>query len=335
MTDLQTKQNTNVKDTYQQALEMHCKVMASREQIANALVDFAQNLKAMRDGKLYLELGYENFDNYIENAVHVGKRQVYKYISVYEKLGSTVLQSNAQLGVEKLALLTEISDLERADFIEDNDLEGMSTRELKELIEKSKQQEEQISFLQQQVTHEKEKVCEFGELQTKLDQLEKENKELRNRPVEVAVAEPSKEDIEKIKAQIQLKAEQEKKQAVKDAQEKARIIAEKGHLKALEEERLKAKEEATEEIKKALQQSEIEKAELIERAQRMAKELEVKGDSDMVAIKFLFENFQADFIKLTDKLSEISNLDNEKSKAMIGAVMTYVSDFIIPALTEI
>lgn len=94
------------------------------------------------------------------------RRQVYNYIQTYERLGSTVLQSNAQLGITKLQLLCEISAPDIPAFLEENNLAGMTVAEIKRMIADREGQAEQISLLQEQVRN------------------------LESRPVVVAVAEP-------------------------------------------------------------------------------------------------------------------------------------------------
>lgn len=182
------------------ALNTHQKIITAEQTAANAMISLCENLKLMRDKHLYEALGFETFDTYTEQACGIKRRQAYNYISTYEKLGGTVLQSNAQLGITKLQLLTEVCAVDRAEIIAENDLAGMSVKEIKELVEKSKQQGEQLALLgdelndsnnaQKSLQADKQNLAEENKL------LHKRIKELESKPVEVAVQEPTQAQIE-------------------------------------------------------------------------------------------------------------------------------------------
>lgn len=176
------------------ALSTHQKIITAEQTAANAMISLCENLKLMRDKHLYEALGFETFDTYTEQACGIKRRQAYNYISTYEKLGGTVLQSNASLGITKLQLLTEVCAVDREDFITENNLEGMSVSEIKKLVEKSKEQGEQISLLSDEL-EDNEKSKEI--LLSENEELRRQVKELESRPVEVAVQSPSEEEIKR------------------------------------------------------------------------------------------------------------------------------------------
>ena len=121
------------------AIELHNSIVSAMKEAAFALVSLCENLKRMRDTGQYKALGFDKFEAYTEQACRIKKRQAYNYIATYERLGGTFLQSNAQLGITKLQLLTEVCAVDRADFVEQNDLEGMSVSEIKKLIAENKE----------------------------------------------------------------------------------------------------------------------------------------------------------------------------------------------------
>lgn len=98
-----------------------------------------------------------------------------------------------------MQLLTEVCAVDRAEIIAENDLAGMSVKEIKELVEKSKQQGEQLALLgdelndsnnaQKSLQADKQNLVEENKL------LHKRIKELESKPVEVAVQSPSEEEI--------------------------------------------------------------------------------------------------------------------------------------------
>lgn len=111
-----------------------------------SLYDMCMGFKEMRDSKLYKELGYQNFDDYCEQETGFTRMNVYRYISIAEKLPRDFVTSMLQIGMTKLTLLTTIPEETRTEIIENTDLENTSVRELKaklaELQKKNKILEE-------------------------------------------------------------------------------------------------------------------------------------------------------------------------------------------------
>lgn len=244
--------------------------------IGEHFVALAQSLKQMRDEKLYIELGYNTFDAYIEGSGHpFGSRQAYNYIRVYENFDKKFIEEHSSLGVTKLEMLTKIFRGDVENFIEENNVEEMSSRELKEAIDKINALSEQVSFLTDEndkLKAEKEEtelpadvLSEMNELRKKCEslsvtvserdkevdglagarlevenklksaeaekkRLKKELKDLKAKPVEVAVAEPSEEQISAIKKEVadELSAKYEKEIAeLKDAAEETTELKKK------------------------------------------------------------------------------------------------------------
>ena len=144
-----------VTEAYQEALKLHQEIMANGAIAAQALYEMCRGLKRMRDEKLYVSLGYDDFDTYCVEKANFKKRQAHNYITAYEQLGKEFLQSNAQLGITKLELLTHVPALDRSEFMENNDVSELSVSELKKRIEELEYENglkgEQISMLQERV----------------------------------------------------------------------------------------------------------------------------------------------------------------------------------------
>ena len=131
---------------------VHGEIIAGKKQVAVGLYELAAGLKTMRDERLYLSLGCESFDDYCERLAKVKPSQAYKYIKVYEELGSTAFQSVGKLGIEKLFLVTQLPPAEKCDAIAEPEIiDGMSVRELKEFVAKARQQGEQLTLLQDEI----------------------------------------------------------------------------------------------------------------------------------------------------------------------------------------
>lgn len=243
---------------HEQALSLHQRIMTSGSLAAQNLWDMANALKEMRDGKLYKELGYQNFESYCEEMVGMTRRNAYHYISIVEKISSENVKSISQIGMTKLSLLAKINDEQQAEIAETVDLESVSVRELKEEINKLKgwnkdlgaakdravaaqtSLEEEINRLKgEKMLVENAKAKLENEIADAADEnarLERENKELRERPVEVAVMENSdnerrlKETIKALEAENYRQNEMMDRKNIEDrrkfeADKKAEIAA--------------------------------------------------------------------------------------------------------------
>lgn len=93
-----------------------------------------KNMKEMRDGKLYKELGYQNFEDCCNTEFGLKRRQTYKYISIAENLSPDFVHSNAQIGTTKLSLLAMLDEPTREAVTETVDVENTTVKELKAQI---------------------------------------------------------------------------------------------------------------------------------------------------------------------------------------------------------
>lgn len=286
------------------ALNIHQKIITAEQTAANAMISLCENLKLMRDKHLYEALGFKKFDTYTEQACGIKRRQAYNYISTYEKLGGTVLQSNAQLGITKLQLLTEVCAVDRAEIIAENDLAGMSVKEIKELVEKSKQQGEQLALLgdelndsnnaQKSLQADKQNLAEENKL------LHKRIKELESKPVEVAVQEPTQAQIEA---------------AAKSKINSLKASFEKEKQNAVEEAVKQATEKTKSSVKETLEKDYKAKLESIEKERQAA--LDKNADAELVTATLYFNELQAQldkFINSVEKICETNSAQGEKLK---------------------
>lgn len=171
------------------AIQITERIRANGRTAVNAVCAIGEDLRTMKIDGLYTELGYESFEDYAEKEFDLKRRQAYQYISVYEKLGKEFVQSNAQLGITKLALLATANPEDRAEIMESEDVAKITTRELEELLDKCKQQGEQLSLLQE----------ENNKLEAKLDEIESKPKDVTVATKEVIREVPDKKTEKKLK----------------------------------------------------------------------------------------------------------------------------------------
>lgn len=288
-----------------EAIKLHQNIMLNAELAANSMVAMCRDLKIMRDRRLYEELGCAEFSEYTENLVGIKARQAYTYISTYEKLGDTVLQSNATLGITKLSLIAQMNAEDRAEMLESGQADDMTVAELKKLVEENKNQCEQISILNAEIEELKKKESEGAdgsELESKIEDLKKQldEKHALVEKLENDLKESKKAEVpdtkaleEKIESKILKKAEAEKKKAFSDGEKSA--------------------ENAVKEKINALN-SQIEAAQ--NRAQELEKQLAL-SDSASAEAKVYISSIQAEFNAL---MGVISSMPVEQAEKFKGAV---------------
>lgn len=242
----------------EEAYVVHNRILANGKIVQTALIDMCKDLKEMRDRALYTELGYESFEEYSEQACGIKQRQAYSYIAAYEKLGENYMEENAHLGITRLELISQISSYEREEFLADNDVEEMSTRELKKQVEEYKNRIEQLSFDLESANKESEELTQ----QIKDMQDSMVDSTLENSVDAVATVEP---DPEIIKAAVDEAVKQSKaddaqtieklKAQVKEQKAKVKEITDRKEqdIKAAKKEALETANKKIDELVKAKQ----------------------------------------------------------------------------------
>jgi len=322
-----------------EAMAVHFSIENAKAQAANAMVELCRNLKTMRDKKLYTHLGFDKFEDYVEQAHGIKQRWAYTHIQTYEKLTPQLMAENADLGITKLSLLCQVSAIDREDFVEQNDLAKMTVKEIEALIEEKNGLSEQISLMQTEA----DKADMMWQAQDKeIERLKKELDE-KNKTIADLSAEPQTLDVvavetEKIDAAVaaeRARAEKEMenkiKEAVKDEQQKAKAKLDKQREDLEKKQKAEAEILVADAVEKAKaewqaqqtqQQTELQQAvtDAQNKAAALEKQLAIKGDDKLVRFSILFEQVQADLINCVSLVDEIAteNPSNaEKYKAML------------------
>ena len=292
--------NEITKTNKDKAYELNSRILACANAAYSSLMESAKLLKEMRDTKLYLEMGYENFEDYTVAELGIHERQAYTYIKPYEELGERFLQSNANLGITKLALIAQLPSVDREEFTENNDLAGMTVEQVKQLVKENDQKGEQLNLLQDERD---EAIENKHTAEQRIAELEKELADERSKPVPVVVSEPDPAEIQKIKDEAAAKA---KKTADKEIKAAKKELEDK-HKKELTAASEKAKadtEKALAEYKQKLSEIDTAKADAVKRAEQLEKQLAVSSSAETVKFKFYFDALDGDFKKITESLKK-------------------------------
>lgn len=204
----------------EKAVKLNQEILISADNAQKSIWTMCTKLKEMRDGKLYKVLGYQNFEDYCENEVGMKRSNAYNYIAIVEKVKLENVQSIGQIGMTKLALLATISGEQQQEISEKVNLEETTVKELRAEIDKLKKDNSELErksrFDDSEKASLQARLNDTGnamrsaaqkaeELKQENTRLEKENKELRSRPTEVAVIDrPIDDDNPQLKEAIRI-----------------------------------------------------------------------------------------------------------------------------------
>ena len=162
-----------ITENYNKAVSLHRRICANAQAAQESLFEVCKGLKEMRDGKLYKELECANFEEYCEKKLGIKRHMAYKYLAVAEMKN---VESIQHFGVTKLALLAKLDEPERAEIIQNTDLESTSVKKLQEEIKRLKaDSESQINSMKTRHNQEKADFTrEKNELTKKLENKQKE-----------------------------------------------------------------------------------------------------------------------------------------------------------------
>lgn len=183
-----------VTSKYTEAYNLNVRICINAQMAQQNLYEMCKGLKEMRDSKLYKELGYSTFEDYCEQETGFKRSQVYKYIAIVEKLPSEFVSPGRQIGVKKLYLLSSLSEDERTEIAEKNDLESTSVRELEQQVKQLRADKDKAVADKSAAEAKASASTQRAEsLSQQITSLEAEIKELESRPIEVAVPDASHE----------------------------------------------------------------------------------------------------------------------------------------------
>lgn len=293
-------------------LSVHNEMVMAGQKAAECLLIMANDMRRMRDEKLYEAAGFETFKDYVETALNIKERQAYNWISVLE-LPEAYLTKNAGMGVTKLALIASASEKVAADLMEDETTAEKSVRELQAIIkEKDAELEDktkQISFLTEKL-EEVPTATEASEVDTSAfeEEIEALKGELKaaNEKLETA-----SDKLEKEKAKVkELKGREPEKVEVENPETK---------------EKLEQAQKDLSDAEAAAEQARAEKAEAEEKAKKAEAELTAYKKTQEAVATFkvhagnLFETFET----VLSAVKQIKAVDPDRAKKCAGKLLEF------------
>lgn len=295
-----------------EALQLHERLVYDKQMVEVGIVSMCRDLKDIRDGKHYVTLGFEDFGEYTEQMHGIGARQAYKYIRIYEQLGIEILNSSSKIGVTKLLELASLDSEERQELLAAHpidELEDMSTAEVKRLTAEVRRLEEQLSFFENNENLNSSSKPEDSQLRAEIEQQVRDEYEAR---LQEAQATANQDKLKALAEQrdvvTNLKAEL--KQAKADLNSNSKVIKEA-------QDRAKQAEEAAAqaiELEGKIKDMEVQKAE-------MEKRIRLSSDPELTRFKYLFESWQTATNTMFEQLAKLDEATQEKMRAAVNAVM--------------
>lgn len=279
-------------------------------------------------------LDHGEWGNWLKNSVNYSQRTAENLMRIFNEYGAdqiTLLTDNtksqafANLSYSQAVLLLGVPEEEREAFVSNNDIENMSTRELKQAIkerDQAKAEAEKAVEEKETALHELDKIkAQMQTAENKVSSLEAEkdklikqlesansktNEDIKNKQAEL---EKSKSELEKVKTK--LKELETKSLEVKSG--------------ATPEDIEKIKSETASAYEKEMALIKIEK----EQAEKRVKELEIKvtqqNNAAALKYKIYFEAITKDFSEILKALSDIKDTDIETYERYRTATGTLIS----------
>lgn len=115
------------------AEQVHARICTNFSTVEKTLYEICVDLKKIRDNKYYKTLGYDTFETYCLENFNMSSRNAYRFISIAENLSSDFVTTSSQkIGLNKMYILSRLTDEERTELIESTDIENTPVKQLEQ-----------------------------------------------------------------------------------------------------------------------------------------------------------------------------------------------------------
>ena len=311
-------------------------IIMLRDQARRMAIDYIIELgKRLTEAKSLLQHG--EWGDWLKNKVEFSQKTATDYMRIYEEFGMDQLsvihganqQAISNLSYTKVLALLAVPREEREEFIEQNDVENLSTRELDKIIkerDEALKRAEEADKLKELVENEK----------AKADLNEREAAKSAHRVKELT------ENIKTLNLQVEKAREAEKKakaklkefkenptvpqEIVDKLKAEAEAEASEKSAKALEEKTA----EANEMLRKAQadkEAAELDKNKALEKVANLEKQLRMQNP-DATEFKRLFEQLQGNIVNTFKALSKVRESDPELAVKFENAMQVLLKTHI-------
>jgi hypothetical protein len=272
-------------------------------------------------------LSHGEWGEWLEKSVNYSRSTANNLMRIYEEYGTKQIalltddakvQAIGNLSYSQAVLLLGIPEEDRETFIEQNDIENMSTRELQQAIKDRDQ------ALADKAQAEQDKENAIAEMEKAKEDAQSAEDKISSLITEKDTIKKQLDDAGKKADENQVKNQKDLEKAKKDLEKKeAELNKATAKIKDLETKSLEVKPGATpEDIEKIKSETaaQYEKDMAIirtekEQAEKRAKDLEIKmtQNSNAAALRYsvYFETITKDFTEILKALSDIKDTDTE------------------------
>ncbi len=293
------------------------------------------------EAKAVLEHG--QWGPWLTEQVEFSQSTAQNYMRIYERYGSEQIslfgdaksETIGNLPYTKALKLLAVPESEIDDFMAQNDVENMSTRELEQAIRErdaARTALEQAQGNAENLTEELAAAQDAAnQAKAAADKLREELEQLQSRPVEVAVQAPTEEMLEEIRAAEAQRFQQEReelKKKIEAAEAKAQKQADK--VKKLKADAEKVAEQTKAELQKDLDSAAKAKAD----AEALAKEQEARAaelerrlklaDSSAAIFQVYFTSAQEDCNRMLGLIKKAQPDQADKLRAALKSLLQAV-----------
>jgi len=276
---------------------------------------------------------------WLERETEFSERTAQNYMRVFREYGAAQgslfgaeinTKTFADLPISKALALLSVPESDRIEFAEEVDAKSISVRELEQKI---KERENQLEVAEQKLkaalqdNEGNEKA--LNDARARIRELAALNEELEKRPVEVAVETVRDEEaIREAAAAAKAEAEKQNERA-QEGLKKQLADAEK-KLAAAEKERDKLKQSADSagaDAEKKAEEANKEVERLQAELEEAKKQLKA-SDSDVTRFGVYFSQVQNDFLKMSESLQKITEMNPETGKKLKTGAVTLLRNLL-------
>lgn len=153
------------------AIELTSNIVVKYEIARKCIFEIARDLTRVKEERLFIEMGVGSFDEYCQKVAGFGDRQGRNFINIYKRFSEEEINEYKHLGSTKMAYMAELDDTDFGELMATHDLESVTTRELRKLVDEYKNKYEQITLL---LDEEKSKNAESTSLESQVEELRKQ-----------------------------------------------------------------------------------------------------------------------------------------------------------------
>lgn len=153
------------------AIELTSNIVVKYEIARKCIFEIARDLTRVKEERIFIEMGVGSFDEYCQKVAGFGDRQGRNFINIYKRFSEEEINEYKHLGSTKMAYMAELDDTDLGELMATHDLESVTTRELRKLVDEYKNKYEQITLL---LDEEKSKNAESTSLESQVEELRKQ-----------------------------------------------------------------------------------------------------------------------------------------------------------------